>query len=571
MITEKKNDLQIIFTNKAKCLDCNRCVRVCPVKAIKIKNSQAFVDAEKCIVCGECVNECPQSAKTYRNDIFTTMELLSSDKPTAAIVAPAFAAFMELWHAVRLPSILRYIGFKYIAEVATFASDVVNETMKCFNESKNHIITSTCPTVVSYIEKYNSHAVNNLANIKSPMIATAEFIKKSFGSDWNIVFIGPCIAKKYEAIKLANKNLINAVLTIDELFELYKEFEIDPARFEKSSFDLKASNNEKLFPVLYGFNKSASIETNPFTNEIISISGFDDLKNAVNYVNDNQQHTLIEALYCKHGCIDGPGVNQKPNIYQRKENLLKYSNKIEVNYNNSQKREVNLLTYFSKNLSIHQATYSEDEILNVLEKIGKSNPDDRLDCTSCGYPSCREKAIAVLDGMAEPEMCVSFIRKRSETKADKILHKSPNGIVIVDEHYNIVTMNEAFKKMFICSNSMIGKPISMIMDPEPFIKFSTQFDETLEITKKHNQLNIICHQIIYSLKEERRFVGIFVNITKIISNKEKIDNIKKETITKATELLDHQIIMSQKIAKLLGDSTAQSEELISNLLKLTND
>lgn len=571
MISEKDSSLQIIFTNKAKCLDCNRCVRVCPVKAIKIKSSQAFVDWEKCIVCGNCVNECPQSAKTYRNDLFAVKELLKSDKSTAVIIAPAYAALMEPWQSVRLPSILRYIGFKYIAEAASFASDVAIATLKYYKDQNSSVITSSCPAVVSYIEKYCPEAIDNLACVKSPMILTAEYLRKQLGKDWNIVFIGPCIAKKYEASRVEFRNLLDAVLTFDELDELIDEFSVEPTRFEESNFDLMAGSEEKLFPALHGFQKAANLQSNNFCKEYLCTAGFDELKSAIEHSNESQQHILIESLLCKNGCIDGPGRKKKVNIYERKANLINYYNKREFDENNVEHGKVNIQTSFSKNSSIRQPTFSEDEILNVLEKIGKSNPEDRLDCTSCGYDSCRDKAIAVLSGMAEPEMCVSFIRKRSETKADKILQLSPNGIVILDENYNIISMNQAFRKMFMCSNSNIGKPISIIMDPESFIKFNIQTMDKFEITQKHDNFNMICHQIIYSLKEEKKLVGVFVNITNLMSNKEKIDSLKRETIIKATELLDHQIIMSQRIAKLLGDSTAQSEELINNLLELTND
>ncbi|MBX3043355.1 MAG: 4Fe-4S binding protein [Candidatus Kapabacteria bacterium] len=571
MISEKESSLQIVYTNKAKCLDCNRCVRVCPVKAIRIKNSQAFVDWEKCIVCGNCVNECPQSAKTYRNDIFTVQELLKSDKPTAVIVAPAYAAIMEPWQSVRLASVLRYIGFKYIAEAASFASDVAYATLEYHKESKSSVITSSCPAVVSYVEKYQPHAIGNLAKVKSPMVATAEYLKNHLGNNWNIVFIGPCIAKKYESVRIENRNLFDAVLTFDEMYDLFNEFSIEQARFEESSFDLTAGDNEKLFPALSGFLKAANMKTESFSNEFLSADGIEEIKNIIDYVAETQKPVIVEALFCKHGCINGPGCSTKTNIYQRKNNLINYFNKKEFELNSVEHEKPELRTIFNNNLSIKQPIYTEDEILNVLEKIGKSNPEDRLDCTSCGYDSCRDKAIAVLSGMAEPEMCVSFIRKRSETKADKILQQSPNGIVIVDDNYNIIAMNQAFRKMFMCSNSNIGKPISMIMDPEPFIKFNSAENDKFEITKKYDNFNIICHHIIYSLKEEKKLVGVFVNITNVISNKEKIDSLKKETILKATELLDHQIIMSQRIAKLLGDSTAQSEELINNLLKLTND
>ncbi len=567
----KDNTQQIIFTNSAKCLDCNRCVRICPVKAIKIKNSQANVDGEKCIVCGYCVNECPQSAKSYRNDIFAIKEILKSNKKTAAIVGPSYASLMETWQAVRLPSILRSIGFNFVAEAAAFASAVAKATVDYWKTKSSPVVTTSCPAVVNYIEKYIPEFIDNLAIVKSPMIATAEYLRRKLGREWSIIFIGPCIAKKYEANRVGYRNLIDAVLTIEELFALFDEYNIDYAHFEESSFDLTASTDERLFPSINGFFKAAGLDLNLWSNDIISTCGFDDLKRAIQYSLKTKDHILIESMVCAHGCINGPGINSKINIYERKANLIEFYSKLYSENNVDNENVINLQTFFNKNSVIRQPKFTEDEILSVLEKINKSNPDDRLDCTSCGYDTCRDKAIAILSGMAEQEMCVSYIRKRSETKADKILQQSPNGIVIVDETFNIASMNQAFRKMFMCSNSNIGKPISKIIDPEPFIKFNVEESEKFEMTQKYDQYNMICHQIIFSLKEEKKLVGVFINITSIISNKEKIDSLKRETILKATELLDHQIIMAQRIAKLLGDSAAQSEELINNLLELTNN
>ncbi len=562
---------QIVFTNKAKCLDCNRCVRVCPVKAIKMKDGQAQVDPDRCVVCGTCIRECPQKAKTYRNDLESVKELIASGKRVAVAIAPSFAVVFDGWRAKKIPSVLRSLGFAYVAETA-FTAAQVSVATKEFAEGNSGmaVLGSSCPAFVNLIEKYHPSFVKNLAPVCSPMIATAKTIRRKFAQDAEVVFIGPCTAKKYEAERKANKQFIAAALTFEELTEWISESKIDIAKCEDSDFDLAPSADEKLFALSGGMYKAGNMEYGSFTQSHVAVTGYDEIIEVIDDLCATRHKLLAEPLFCKFGCINGPAVCSTDPVFARKRNLIDYAENSPKEQSH-EREEIDLKTRFTQDNAIIIPKFSEDEILQALEKIGKSNPEDQLDCTSCGYPSCKDKAIAVLCGMAEEEMCVPLIRKRSQQKADKIIASSPNGIVMVNDKYEIADMNEAFKRMFMCSNSMVGKPISTLMDPEPFVKVATTDTDQIESITKHESYNLVCQQIVYPLKSEKRIVGVFVNLTNTMLNKTKLDDMKRQTVMKATELLEHQIDMAQKIAKLLGESTAQGEELVSSLVKLTED
>jgi len=568
----KDKELQVVFTNKARCRDCYRCIRNCPVKAIEMKKGQASVIDSRCIHCGTCIAECPQKAKTYRREVELVRELLKSGKKVAASIAPSFASFYEGWERVRIPSALRKIGFSYIAETSVGAYYTSQITKEIFNQkSSNGIISSACPAVVSYIEKYHPELIDRLAQTVSPMIAHSRHIKKRLGEEFKIVFIGPCIAKKAESDRKEYQDDIDYVITFDELNELFADEEINLANFEASDFDEYAPQNALLYPLSGGLLKTSGYDTDIAQTKVIALSGFEDVKEMADYLTKNNfENILFEPLFCKNGCINGKGITSEKNMFERKEEIFNYFKK----YPNKEFKPIeglDLTTNFYRDVAIDNKQYSEDELLQILEKTGNSSEENRLNCQSCGYNTCEEKARAVLDGMAEIDMCIPFMRRKAEMKNDKIIESSPNGIVIVDEHLKIISMNPAFRRFFMCSEAIIGKPISYLMDPEPFVRIATKHEDIIELTQKHENYGIVCHQIIYELKNEKQIVGIFVNITKNIADKSKLDDIRQRTIKEARQLLSHQISMAQNIAKLLAESTAQGEALVENILKITEE
>jgi PAS domain S-box-containing protein len=214
---------------------------------------------------------------------------------------------------------------------------------------------------------------------------------------------------------------------------------------------------------------------------------------------------------------------------------------------------------------------TEAQIMEVLDKTGKASPENQLNCGACGYASCRDKAIAVVQGMAEPEMCIPYMKRLAEARTDKILVNSPNGIVILDEHLNILSMNQAFRDFFMCSEAICGKPISYLMDPDPFERLATGDDDRLEVTVKHDRYGIVSREMLYKLPQEKQYVGIFIDITKMKADKEQLDSLRVQTATQAKELLEHQISMAQTLAKYLGENTARSEQLLEKLMTLSDE
>lgn len=565
---------KIVYTLSAKCKDCYRCIRVCPVKAISFSGSQANVDNEKCIVCGTCIRECPQGAKTFRNDVSNVEILLEENKKnnikTAVSLAPSFACAFEQGEIKKIPTALKKLGFDYAAETAVGAYDVAIATARQAEKKSKPEICTACPAAVNYITMYRQEYTDNLINVVSPMIAHAKKIKKKFGNETKVVFVGPCVAKKSEIIWDEVKGLVEYALTFTELKELFFNNNIDLSSLEDGVFDEEVPGKSRFFPLPGGLLKTASIENDGLDRQTFHINGFDDLRNAVDDI-ECSQNMLIEPLFCSNGCINGPGIGNNKNIFEKRKDIINYASEVKSSGETPKVDAESLIINFSPDEKLTHEKYGEEQIRKVLEKTAKYTKEDELNCGACGYDSCRDKAVAVLDKMAEPEMCIPFMRKAAEVKADKIFETSPNGIIITDENFNILSMNDAFKKMFLTSDALVGKHISVLFDPSEFYAIADSKETTRTNVISYEAYGIKCREIIYYVQSDKQYIGIFVNITKTYQDKEKLDEIKKQTLLKAKELLEHQIETAQKMALFLGESTAKSEEILDQLLKISED
>ncbi len=539
------------------------------MKAIKMKGGQAYVDEIKCVLCGMCIKECPQKAKTYIKSYEQLRELLAGGQPVAVSLAPSFAAVYPDWQRDRIPSALRSMGISHVSETSCGAWYAAKRAKEVIEKNPGRsFITSSCPAVVNYVEKYKGGKIDLLLPVLSPLAAHSVLLKRKLGFETKIAFIGPCVAKKGEILRDDIRPLIDTAITFEEMNAWFEDEGIDLKNFEASGFDMYPPKGySPLFPVPGGFARTAGFEDDSMI-EIINADGFEEIEEAVDFSADSDKPVLIDALLCEGGCINGPGISAVDNYLSKKLSLREYFKKEKFS-----EPEINMpvlsANFYDK--SLKNGNYSDNEIIHILEKTGKSSPEDRLNCGACGYDSCEEKAAAVLDGMAETEMCIPFMRRLAEQRTDKIIESSPNGIVILDESLSIIHMNPAFMKFFMCGESIRGKKISYLMDPEPFVKLAGDDEDLVEMVVKHDNYGLVCHEILYPLRDDRQYVGIFVNITRSINNTEKLNKMKEETIRQADELLKHQISMAQNVARLLGESTARGEQLVDKLRQLTRD
>ncbi|MHB8108579.1 MAG: [Fe-Fe] hydrogenase large subunit C-terminal domain-containing protein [Syntrophorhabdaceae bacterium] len=564
---------QIVFTLTARCRDCYRCLRACPVKAIRMQNGQAYVDEQRCIACGTCIRECPQGAKTFRNDINTAKKLIDDGHFVAASIAPSFAAVFNSWQRSRLPSALRALGIRYVGQTSLGAYQISLQSRKIAEkgDARPHIATA-CPALINYIEKYQPRLIDYLLPLMSPMAAHAKMLKEKLGNDIKVVFIGPCVAKKSELNRPEVAGYVDCVLTFKELNAWLLNKDIDLSMCEESNFDEKPVHEAQLYPLPGGLIKTAGFQDDGLNLKLLRVDSIQGVRELLDGIQEEgSEHAVIEPLFCSQGCINGPGIEPGKNLFDRRRDIIDYNKETAAISSIPEPEADGLFTASFGMAERGQApeTVTEEEILKILAQTGKQDPEQQLNCGACGYDSCREKAIAVVLGMAEPEMCIPYMRRLAERRTDQIFSTTPNAVLMLDDELNILGMNPAFKKFFSCSDVILGRHISYLMDPAPFEKLISGVTQSLDLTVHHRPYNLLCRELLYMLKEERQIVGIFINITSQQEHETKLKEIRSQTIEQANELLEHQIKMAQNIAQFLGESTARGEELVRKLMSLS--
>lgn len=570
---------EVVSTNKARCRDCFRCVRYCPVKAIRMHEGQASVDPARCLACGTCVRQCPQGAKSFRNDAARARALVAEGAPVLCSLAPSFAAVFPGWRAGRLPSALRRLGFAHVSETGIGAEIVGRHTAQSAVEAGPRArICSSCPAMVRYVERYRPELLAALVPVVSPMIAHARWLRRKFGPQVRVVFVGPCVAKKAEAQRPEYHGDVDCVLTFQELSAWLDQEGIDLAACEESQFDAMAGPLGRAFAIEGGCLRAAEEHSDgAIARQPLALSGFENICDAFDGLPRLADPLLVEPLFCPQGCIGGPGMIGEGGIVARRLALLHHAEaavrppaerqtavkgeRIEVDLPRAACR-----AEFRCLMPPDEREGDENLLRATLERLGKADPADQLDCGACGYASCREKALAVLRGMAEPEMCLPQMRRLAEQRVDRIIETSPNGIVIVDQQLRILHMNPAFRRFFMCTDTLCGRPISLLMDPEPFERLASGRDDRIERTVDHPKYGLVCHQIIYTLPHEGQYVGIFVNITHLQASRRQLDELRAQTIRQARELLHQQMTMAETIAVCLGENTARAEALLDKLM-----
>lgn len=563
------NANQVVFTNKAKCRDCYRCLRNCPVKAIRMSGGQAQVVPERCLACGTCIRQCPQGAKSYRMDLERARELLAGPGPVAASVAPSFAGLLTPARARRLPSALRKLGFARVEETAVGAWHVARQTAEFLRGGKPRpCVTSCCPAVVEYVERYRAGRLGQLIPLASPMIAHARLLKARLGAGSAVVFIGPCVAKKAEADRPAHAGVVDCVLTFEELQEWLDREQIDLDAFEESDFEQTPGDGARFFPVPGGLARAAGLGTDLLDADVVAVTGADEVIEALDAVAQRTDRVLIDALFCPGGCVNGPAPAWQRTPFDGRGELIRYAAAPPLTLPPEPEPARIDTAFLPKPAATEDHAFSEDQIRTVLAQTGKMSEDDHLNCGACGYGSCRDKALAVLRGMAEPDMCIPYMRRLAENRSDRIIATSPNGIVILDEKLHILSVNPAFQKMFGCSATVAGSRVSCLMDPEPFERLASGTASVIDEVVAFKAHDLLCRGLFYRLLDESQYVGIFVNISDTAASRRQLDDLRQQTIAQARELLDHQITLAQNIACMLGESTAQGEGLVANLMKL---
>ncbi len=538
--------MSVIESIDERCKSCYSCLRACPVKAIQVEEGKAKVIDVKCIYCGSCVKHCPTQAKFAKTSIETIREFFQQGERVIACLDPTFPAAFENLTPQQLVASLKKIGFTEVMEGAFGGELVIQQYQKLLQEkNEKPIISSICPAVVSYVEKYVPSLIPYLAPIVSPMIAIGRMIKGKYAPEAKVVYIGPCIAKKWEVQDEEVAGAVDAVLTFAELQTMLSKSEIDPTALPPAEFDGPQPLKASLLPLPGSLVKSLDLPYDILNSENLVVTGKQGMKTIFKDLQDNKLRVkFLELLYC-HGCTQGPRVHNKLTRYARRELLMDYVIRAFANHDDSsfnrwmeEYGSVNLSRGFTDRfMEIEMPT--EKEIKWILRKMGKRHPEDELNCGVCGYDSCRSKAIAVCQGFAELEMCLPYLAKKCQerfTALQRLHHKLKEAQEQLIQSEKLISMGKLAASVAHEINNPISGVLTYIklmmkkVDGKPLVgKDLASFRKYLNIVEKETSR---CGSIVRSLLEFAR------------QSELKIQNLDVNSVLKKTiALLEHQMTL----------------------------
>lgn len=410
------SNIPLVTTVKERCRMCFTCVRECPAKAIRILDGQAEVMPERCIGCGNCVRVCSQHAKQVRDCTANAKALLAGHLPVVACVAPSFPAEFSEYDYTQFVGMLRALGFHYVHEVAFGADLVAARYRNLLEEHKDErFIATSCPAVIAFVERYHPDLVPKLAPIVSPMVAAARVVNALYGPNARIVFIGPCIAKKGEMLSAFLPREIHATLAFTELRRMFDEYGIRPEKVEGSDFDPPHGGTGSLFPIRGGLLQAANMHEDLMAGKVVTADGRSSFVEAIReFESQDLDVALLEVLACQ-GCISGPGIDNDAPLFRRRSWVSRHARRRAAEIDQAQWLR-DMERFSSLDLSREfgaddqrVSAPSDDEVVQILAKMGKFSREDELNCGACGYESCREHAIAIFKGLAESEMCLPYL------------------------------------------------------------------------------------------------------------------------------------------------------------------
>lgn len=558
--------MKLINLSANNCKNCYKCVRVCPVKAIRFTNDKAEIDEDRCIACGHCFTICPQNARYIKSDVKSLLTALDLNKNVVALIAPSFAAFFDA--PGRFVAGLRKLGFKFVQEVSIGALEVTKQYNNYIKQNNpRYAISSCCPTINLLIRKYYSDLSQYLLPTVTPMMALAKVTKKEMPECFN-VFIGPCISKKHEAADENYKGFVDAVITYEEILELFNKFGIDINSLDAIAPDRVGEEIGREYPISAGISKGLTEVIEQYDYDIIHVEGTDNtIRILENIQSGKLEKAYIEMSACVESCINGPcSTKNAEGVYVRKQRLKKF---IKHGWN----KESDLVDWGGIDLEAKDSTKpfkpnlaSEEEIVAILKKMGKTKKEDELNCSACGYDSCRKKAQAVYEGMSQIEMCMPYMRLQAENINDIISSNSPNSIFLLDSELNILQMNPAAEIAFQAKlKNVKGKSVSIFMDTGDLEKVIDTKVDILNKKTTYSKYGYIAMQSIIYLKDTDSILIIMANITDEDRRKRELENLKQNTIEVAQNVIENQMRVAHEIASLLGETTAETKVALNKL------
>ena len=550
---------------KSNCKNCYKCIRHCPVKAIRFSGNQAHIISDECILCGQCFVVCPQNAKEIVDEREKAKVLLQGEEPGVVSLAPSFIANYEGVGIKSMRRALKKLGFYDVEETAIGATIVKKEYERMLREEdRDIVISSCCHSINLLIQKYFPSLLGYLADVVSPMQAHCLDIKKRIPNA-KTVFIGPCVAKKDEA--QSYKDIVDAVLTFEELTKWLEEEQVEL----EQEIDSEEYSRARFFPTTGGVLKT--MEKDYLRYNYIALDGVEKCIVALKDIEKGNVHKcFIEMSACAGNCSGGP-VMEKNNFFSPVKNygtIADYAGK--KDFVVTQPEVYGLKKTFGY-MKREENIPTEEEIRIVLQQMGKFQKSQELNCGSCGYNTCREKAIAIYQGKAEISMCLPYLKEKAESFSDTIVKNTPNGIIVLNEKLEVQQINNTARKIFNIryATDVLGDPVERILDPEIFVNV---LEGGYNLRNKREFLaEYQCYveqSVIYD-QDSHLLIYLMRDVTEEETAREKKESISRQTMEVADKVVEKQMRIVQEIASLLGETAAETKIALTKLKEFIAD
>ena len=549
---------------KSNCKNCYKCIRHCPVKSIRFSGNQAHIIGNECILCGQCFVVCPQNAKEISSEVEKAKVLIQSGDPVYVSLAPSFIANYENIGIKGMRKALKKLGFFDVEETAIGATIVKNEYERMVKDDKRDvIITSCCHSVNLLIQKYYQNMLPYLADVLSPMLAHARDIKTR-NAKAKVVFVGPCVSKKDEADFY--EGYVDAVLTFEELTEWLKDAGFAP----DSDMDDFNESRARFFPTTGGILKTMALQNDKYT--YMAVDGVENCINALEDIKSGKmENCFVEMSACFGSCINGPAMDQgQRQPVQDFIAVNKYAGKKDFAVPQPASEE---LKHDFDYISLYHLMPGNIEIEAILKKMGKTRPEQELNCGACGYNTCREKAIAVYQGKAEISMCLPYLLGKAQSFSDTIINNTPNGILVLNESLEIQQINAAARKIVNVKHTseVLGKQVIRILDPRVFIDVMQSGrgvrDERVYLAEYGKYVD---QTVLYD-RNYHIIMCIMRDVTDEMNEHLKKEKMGQQTIEVTNRVIEKQMRVVQEIASLLGETTAETKIALTKLKESLQD
>lgn len=556
---------EYIRLEPSHCHNCLRCVRACPTNAMTYLKNQPTIVEEECILCGRCYSVCPHDAKAVITDLDRVKEWLNQHQQVIISTAPSFVAVWPQFES--LAKILEGRGFSEIRETAEGAKLVTRAFKNLIDEGKmENIITTCCPAVNSLIEKQYPELTPFMAPVVSPMIAHGRLIKKEH-PEAKVVFLSPCIAKFREIRDERFAGAIDACIGMDELLQWVSGSLKESETADWEDFE---GSIARLYPTPGGILNC--IEHDNRNYKYVDVEGIDRIGKVLDAMKEGTlKGYFFEMSACIGSCIGGPLLSHFKHNEWLGQSVIREN--VDMNAKISGGELPLDLAAEWKPEDIWRPHHTEEEIQAQMIAMGKTSPEKIHDCGACGYETCRLKAIAVLDGKADPRICLPEALERAESLSNVVIENTPNGIIVFDKDLNVREMNPAARTMLdLDMVNPTGMPIVSVLPDDALERLVRMCGRKTEYMRVYydNYKKLLDHAIV-NVENQELYVVILMDRTDESIREEKLRTMRERTIDVTSAVIDEQMRTVQEIASLLGETTAKSKVALTNLKRAMDE